>query len=932
MSACAWLFRGATGGVLDLSRVRLVVPGARSGRVLVAMLVEEAERRGAALSPPLTLTPGEMPATVLRPAGRPAGTIARRLAWMSALKRAPAELLSRLVVERPEDGDRRAWSALAAMLERVHEELAGELILPGEVPERAAALHGFAEQERWAAIARVQAEYAAELGRLGLHDPGLALIAALRAGTPFDPCDVLLVGVPELSAAAIAALHANLRAGGSVASLVAAAQDNAELFDALGLVRSAWTTATIPLRDEQIVFADDPADQARRALAAVAGLDANYPAHAIAIGVPDEEVSPALEREASRCGLPVRPAAGTPLARTSPAAALEAIANYLSDPTLETLLALVQRPEVEAYLRRTLVPPFRRRSAPSGKPPRTEWWLGAIEAYAAESLHRRIGGPWHTSSRNLAALLDAIVAGVHALLAEFSPGATTARPIAEWGRAALAVLSRLYAGVRCARHAPSQRLLIDAAAALRDTLAEIGEADESLSDPAPPADALQLALEMVRHRAAPGEARPEAAELLGWLELALDPSPVLIVTGMNEGAVPAGSVADAFLPDSLRRALGIVDDQRRLARDAYLLTAMSRPREHFLAICGRRREDGTPRVPSRLLMACENAAAVERVLRYADPKREPPAPVRVVPRLHPASKNHFRVRPVVERPPVESLPVRAFKEYLASPYAFYLRFVLGLEEAGPPAVEMDGLVFGALLHGVLEAFGRDGVRDSERPPQVSEFLSETLHSHAARAFGPRPPAAVRLQLAAARRRLHAFAAAQAQRRAEGWRIEHVEWKPPGAVTLDVDGVPFGVRGKIDRIEVHESTGAIAILDYKTGDSAVEPGKAHRNAEGWIDLQLPLYRHLAAALRSPRAPAGVELGYIAISADQRGASPFLIAGWDAADLIAADGAAADVVRAVRARRFESLGERPPEEGVFAALCGVGFLTRDEGGEP
>ncbi|NUQ67722.1 MAG: hypothetical protein HUU18_05525, partial [Phycisphaerales bacterium] len=44
----------------DLSGWLVVLPGRRSARVLLGMLVDEAARRGVVLAPPTTLTPGEL--------------------------------------------------------------------------------------------------------------------------------------------------------------------------------------------------------------------------------------------------------------------------------------------------------------------------------------------------------------------------------------------------------------------------------------------------------------------------------------------------------------------------------------------------------------------------------------------------------------------------------------------------------------------------------------------------------------------------------------------------------------------------------------------------------------------------------------------------------------------------------------------------------
>ena len=75
-----------------------------------------------------------------------------------------------------------------------------------------------------------------------------------------------------------------------------------------------------------------------------------------------------------------------------------------------------------------------------------------------------------------------------------------------------------------------------------------------------------------------------ACPLMGWLELALDDAPVLLLTGMHEGAVPAGGTAHPLLPDTLRRRLGLPDSRRRQARDAFLLRVLleSRPHAHLV--------------------------------------------------------------------------------------------------------------------------------------------------------------------------------------------------------------------------------------------------------------------------------------------------------------------------------------------------------------
>ena len=83
--------------------------------------------------------------------------------------------------------------------------------------------------------------------------------------------------------------------------------------------------------------------------------------------------------------------------------------------------------------------------------------------------------------------------------------------------------------------------------------------------------AIELLLRQLQNEPVAPQANDEAVDMLGWLELAMDDSPVLIVTGFNEGYVPESVTSDVFLPNSLRSRLGLKDNQRRYARDAYAL-------------------------------------------------------------------------------------------------------------------------------------------------------------------------------------------------------------------------------------------------------------------------------------------------------------------------------------------------------------------------
>src|SRR5262249_50080816 len=156
-------------------------------------------------------------------------------------------------------------------------------------------------------------------------------------------------------------------------------------------------------------------------------------------------------------------------------------------------------------------------------------------------------------------------------------------------------------------------------------------------------------------------------------------------------------------------------------------------------------------------------------------------------------------------------------------------------------------------------------RQSTKEQEVIDFLDERLHTLARQRFGrDGRRAAIRFQLEQARLRLQEFAKKQVVWVNEGWQIIHVEDEEDAralfSVPFPVDGEAIDLVGRIDRIDFHAANKTLRILDYKTADRGEDPDKTHRNKEDWIDLQLPLYRHLCrtAQIKLPDACA-IQLG-------------------------------------------------------------------------
>jgi RecB family exonuclease len=415
--------------------------------------------------------------------------------------------------------------------------------------------------------------------------------------------------------------------------------------------------------------------------------------------------------------------------------------------------------------------------------------------------------------------------------------------------------------------------------------------------------------------------------MLGWLELAQDDAPAVIVTGFNDGKVPESVRSDAFLPDSLRRSLGLIDDDRRLARDLYASELLVHSREECVFITGRKSLASDPLLPSRILFHCSDAALIDRVARFlkgtrvAEAQAEPERATRSLPRLP-------------QTPRVERISVTGFKTYLSSPYAFYLQRVLRLDTGDDRARELDPMGFGSLAHEALEAWGSDETaRDQSDPDRIAKDMVGYLRRIARQRFGDEPLPAVALQIEQIAWRLEHFAARQAQWYANGWRVREVEWAPEGgSVPFDVDDIDLQLSGKIDRIDENVVTNEFALIDYKTGESVGSALRAHRKQDGrWTDLQLPLYVHLAARVIGSRVPL---VGYATLGRDEASIAFDMLADFSPTkkdtesmrdSLDSAFEAAREVVRKVRNGEFFQLGSWTPSEPIWNALGGAGLVV-------
>jgi RecB family exonuclease len=400
---------------------------------------------------------------------------------------------------------------------------------------------------------------------------------------------------------------------------------------------------------------------------------------------------------------------------------------------------------------------------------------------------------------------------------------------------------------------------------------------------------------------------------------------------LNEGYVPTSVNSDLFLPDALRRQLALLDNRRRYARDAYALSVLLASRPEVTLISGRQSVDRDPLLPSRLLFATDRETMARRArefFRAGDAEERPHVALRRSPVARDRSAFVVRKPPPLAQP-VTSLNVTAFRAYLACPYRFYLRHVLGLVPVDDAAEELGPDTFGTLIHEVLRQFGVDRIRTTTDPDRIRRFLHHALNRYVQEHFGQEHLPALEVQILQARARLDAFAQWQAARAAQGWEIQYVETsggKQAARLTIDA-ATSITLRGRIDRIDHRE--GEWAILDYKTGDTPKAPHETHFKSHRWIDLQLPLYTLLAGTLP---LEGPVRLGYVVLPKDVSKVDA-LMADWDERQLAEAEQVAIDVARRIHQQEFWPPAWPPPAILTdYSAICQDHALRRNLEGDP
>jgi len=954
--------RYANGNQLDLSKVILVFPGRRAARRMLELLVQRGGAKWPALVPPRMVTFNQFPELLYPQQQKLADDLTQLLVWRKALYAVQPHEIKAALPERPDENSVSSWLALCESLRKQHNELAAEGMEFDEVHLKLVELGHSEEAERWKALRRIQAEYLVQMDDLKLWDRQAARLVAVQQNECRTDRDIILIGTVDMSRIIRQMLD---QISDRVTTIIHAPESEADAFDEYGCVRpERWESRLLNIPLENTRITDSPLQQAQLAMVELASFDERFRADDITIGVADDAMVPTLTQAMADAGIAGQWPIGMLLRESRPFQLLSAMALHVASarddlpPDFATLADFVRHPDVYEWISEHL----NQNLADEEAFTRRQGWLNELDQYRAEHLQLTPGVLLGTAPRR--SIVAEVCRAVEFLLRCLIPAASDAEnarsavgratpttkgnkrsrqrtlddledaaeaslahqlekklSLSAWADGAVRILATIYRDRDLHADSEADRGIVACVTRLQELNEQLRRIPQSVLPACTASQALQLLLRQIGETSIPPDANDQAVELLGWLELPLDDSPVLVLTGFNEGKIPESINADAFMPNSLRTRLELTDNRRRYARDAYALTSVMHSRRRFILIAGRTDVKGNPVAPSRLWFAADPKSLPERVRRFYDPESASEVvaeiPVPTEPESTPPRQSGFLVPSPLSVPaaPTE-IPVTSFRDYLNCPYRYFLSRELRLQTVEDDVRELDARAFGSLIHEVLNQFGQSAVRNAFDDEAIQHFLLEALHKAALGRFGRTRSATVSVQLKMIESRLAAFAKWQAQTCKDGWRIHQTEKKYECTDFTDIQERSVTLVGRVDRIDKHVQTGQYRVLDYKTSETASTPKATHRSKDEWIDLQLPLYRRL---VRSDGITSNVELGYVQLPGDlsKIGES---IADWTDAELLNAENLArtiaADIID-LKINDVAPMSDRRSSE--FARIC-------------
>ena len=835
---------------IDLSHLLVVTQTSWAARRIKESLGQVAKEKDSACLLPQMRTPGSLiaPDKEWIDGFSVASSVQSLAYWTLTLKEQDLGQFKDLFPQIPKELDASWVLSMARAMIRLRETLA-EANYDCELVEQSGLTEKWGERDRWSDLSRLERHYRVRLERDGMMDPMDARrrwVVNPVVGT--ETKRVVLMGVSGFPDLFKKLLETLMKKEISL-QVVVFCSNRKELdsFDTFGRpVSSAWESRPLKLSDEQLHLCYGPVEQAKLSL----GLIDQVPRASeenVNIGVLDPEVKEALlESEINRPDKPVFfDPEGQAGKKTPLYCWLQAVHDLFLVGGMGEAMNLMRFPLTHNWLKSNEIDGCIRT------------WLEELDFLHTENLSKSPADGIFFSKRDLKSVYDPLNEMVG--LIKRLKGRDFELEINDLLKGALS-------GGCFEKSNREEQSYLQILPMIGNWLNEIKQVS-GLN----PEERFSLLLKMVGQSTWRYEERENEMNLYGWLELCWADAPRLLVLGCNESYLPESLPTDTFIPQSLRRELGLWTNEDRSGRDSYLLHWLlsshdGASRVDF--IIGKFSRDESPLKPSSLFFLCHPE----------DEEALPDRTEKLFGEVRPESDNPPWAYPWKLNPgkhvPIRRISVTSFRAFLSCPFRFYLKQKYGMREYDSLKAEADFMDFGNLIHSALEALPRKGHEKTDSD-EIYQLLKKKSADELFKRYGRNPSLPIRQQKASIERRLAQVSKLHEQDLANGWAIHRVEEKfhldtcgskePAHWRVLNGEDDPLEsersirVVGKIDRIDFHSEKKIYRLLDYKTGskgpdDLHLRGGYAHweefpeyfkfeldGRSKRWIDLQLPLYQ-------------------------------------------------------------------------------------------
>ena len=831
----------------DLTDVNIILASRRAQRRLLEILSERASAENKLLAPPCFFTPKTFcDAFTSKFVYQPVAThFEQTAAWCIAAEN-QKEAVESIIIKKS-DFTSRDFFRVAQLLIPLHKTLSGEGLSIKHISESPFIEDYEEEKIRWNALAEIEKEYHEILNKNNLTDPYRALLEAINSASPIiqNLFAVNVVDSFKLYSRALATQCENL-------TIISHGEES--YFDEFGLLKTEnpdFEKEVINFDEKSVRFFNSPDDQAKETVKIIAENSDNFAYGDFVIAAPDKQTHRPLEQHLELVGLSAHNAAGVSFKETEPGSLFSALAESFDTAGFEaeSFFALIKHPLIENYLTREVC---------AGDVQKFDGKISKINKKVCENKIEII------NSNSLKFFADDEKLIIETVLKNIIEPLSLPLSINETPEKINSMLEKLYSEKQEDIDSNVHQDALENWLRLSDEIANSRIKWEEKCDARTTFLRFMLLLKNI---SLIPKAQGPVIDITGWLEIALDDAPVIIVVGFNEGLVPEKISADAFLPNSLREKLKLPNYKSRFLRDKYLTKCLVEKPGKCFFLAARRSAENEPLKPSSLLFCQEFETQAKFLKDFYDAEE-------IEGHTAGQSTNFVdcnRQKMSIELPAgkkldldfLNTLSVSKINNYLACPFKFFLKNVWKIKTPDEFSAELEAFEIGNLFHFVINQ-NLDLLHSETDKEMVGEKLVSDMEIFLREKYGENLSPAILIQKENIIRRLKNFVPVF-RKTFDGWIVALDDEDCPLAEyeifpEIETDAGKVKINGKVDLVE--RKNDFFRIIDFKTGGAKKKNDIFAARKQEWKDMQLILY----ALWAEQQFKIFPELGFFNIPAD------------------------------------------------------------------